>query len=250
MSTITGTATLTCGYAYAYALDNTGSNTVFSGGTAGDAPVQPGTWAGVAQVHTGTSGDDVLFVKSVASGFYADGFGFYKDGGTQNMHAYIGNGAEQSAPLYDMTSITGDNIFHAFVGTYDGATVRLYVDGVEVGSGTATTGYTNPTQPLSIHALVGGANYGDFKTMGVAMSTEVLSGTEITTWLAAVKSSNNVTPLPSGTTYTYSAADLYDPTNPPNYRFSTWDASDSGPQLSDATTGAVCIEDTTPSYGW
>lgn len=48
----------------------------------------------------------------------------------------------------DAGSGVWDGAFHHVAGTYDGATVRLYVDGVQVGSGTPTTisiGYGLPT---------------------------------------------------------------------------------------------------------
>ena len=111
--------------------------------------LRPATAVTVDAWVKGTAADvddaDYIVSKSLTSGVssYAlysrpgDGIAFYVKPTT---------GAQVESPI--ATGIWDGN-FHHVLGTYDGSFVRLYVDGVEVGSGTAATG---PIQYGTTHA--------------------------------------------------------------------------------------------------
>jgi predicted ribosomally synthesized peptide with SipW-like signal peptide len=60
-------------------------------------------------------------------------------GSSGGLRFYIGYSSTQWIPSPDAGTGVWDGNWHHIVGTYDGVKVQLYKDGVEVGSGTATT---------------------------------------------------------------------------------------------------------------
>jgi len=68
-------------------------------------------------------------------------------GASGGLVFYISNGSID-VPSPDAGTGLWDDVWHHVAGTFDGSTVRLYVDGVEIGSGTPTTlsiGYGLPS---------------------------------------------------------------------------------------------------------
>src|SRR2546425_705792 len=78
-----------------------------------------------------------------------------------NIRFYIYDGTNRIEAPAPPPAIPWDGNWHMAAGTYDGSTVRLYLDGVEIGAGTAATNnidYTN-TAPLVFGDFgVGGGN--------------------------------------------------------------------------------------------
>ena len=76
---------------------------------------------------------------------------------TEGLHFYIFNGTS-IAVSPAATDAMWDGNWHMAAGTYDGTTVRLYVDGTEVGSGTPTTGDIGYGLALSNDFVIGNTN--------------------------------------------------------------------------------------------
>lgn len=95
--------------------------------------------------------------------------------------------------------VVGDvGSLHAIVGTYDGATVRMYFNKAQVGAGTAGTGYATPSATLRT-AIGAGDNNGtdsfaatSYEIMGVFFTDAVMSLAEIQAWSDASKAANDV----------------------------------------------------------
>ena len=99
-----------------------------------------------AWVRASSPGVFKSIVTKGASGATAASYALYT-GASGGLIFYVFNGS-----TFVLSPDAGrgvwDGAFHHVAGTYDGATVRLYVDGVQVGSGTPTTisiGYGLPT---------------------------------------------------------------------------------------------------------
>jgi hypothetical protein len=65
-------------------------------------------------------------------------YGLYT-GASGGLEFYVSNGAYSLTVSPDATTGIWDGRWHRVVGTYDGSTVRLYVDGRQVGTGTPST---------------------------------------------------------------------------------------------------------------
>jgi len=90
-------------------------------------------------------GSSRYIVAKGASGGTAASYAFYTSGGGLAFYIFNGSG-------YELSPNAGDGVWdgnwHHIAGTYDAEVVRLYVDGGEIGTGTATTigiGYSLPT---------------------------------------------------------------------------------------------------------
>ncbi len=83
-------------------------------------------------------------LPSCNGGSYALYTGYSSPGGANlglTFYVWTSGGAAVLSPVLPSTHpIWTDNAWHAVTGTYDGARVRLYVDGAEVGAGTAASG--------------------------------------------------------------------------------------------------------------
>src|SRR6266511_2229899 len=101
----------------------------------------------VASWFRGTSspGSFKYIVSKGATGCLSGSYGLYtsESGG---MAFYIGDGSNQFVRSPEAPASVWDGKWHNAAGTFDGSTVRLFIDGVEVGNGTPTsTGITyNP----------------------------------------------------------------------------------------------------------
>jgi PKD repeat protein len=109
---------------------------------AGNQPLlQPATVTVLAWVRaSGTPGAlEYVVSQGTAGGCTYSSYGLYTGDDVSALRFYIFNG---TAPVASPRAGEGiwDGAWHMVAGTYDGAAVRLYVDGQEVGSGTATSG--------------------------------------------------------------------------------------------------------------
>ncbi len=79
--------------------------------------------------------------KYIAGKVYSGSNGSYNlyTGGSGGLRFYIGYGSGQWIPSPDAGTGIWDGEWHHIVGTYDGAKVRLFVDGAEIGSGSSAT---------------------------------------------------------------------------------------------------------------
>ena len=103
------------------------------------ASLQPGAVTVAAWVnHAGNPGGNKYIVSKGAKGCEAASYALYSGEPGLNLRFYVFDGSTfVESP--DGGAGVWDGNWHFVVGTYDGAAVRLYVDGVEVGSGTPTS---------------------------------------------------------------------------------------------------------------
>jgi Concanavalin A-like lectin/glucanases superfamily len=84
----------------------------------------------------GSPGDFKYIVAKGADGCQAGSYGLYS-GPNGGLMFYVATTGGSYAQSPDAGSGVWDGGWHLATGTYDGSTVRLYVDGVQVGAGTA-----------------------------------------------------------------------------------------------------------------
>jgi hypothetical protein len=146
----------------------------FAGGqfvTVPDSPsLEPQKVSVLALVRGSTSPGTYRYVVSKgAMGCTTASYGLYT-GSNGGMAFYVYNGVNYEVSPEAQPSIWNGK-WHVVAGTYDGSTVRLFVDGAEVGSGTtalpASIAYGLPTQDGGlIGAYDGGSCSDDFTFVG------------------------------------------------------------------------------------
>lgn len=87
----------------------------------------------------GSPGDFDYIVDKGATGCLTASYGLYT-GPNGGLIFYVSNDGLVGIHSPDAGTGVWDGKWHSIVGTYDGSSVRLYVDGIEVGSGTPDTG--------------------------------------------------------------------------------------------------------------
>ncbi|HWD76367.1 MAG TPA: LamG domain-containing protein [Solirubrobacteraceae bacterium] len=105
--------------------------------------------------HAGSPGDYRYIVAKGATGCIAASYGLYTgpDGG---LEFYVSQSRGTAyAPSPDDGFGVWDGHWHLVVGTFDGASIRLFVDGTEVGSGTAFRGSLEYVLPDSNDLYIG-----------------------------------------------------------------------------------------------
>lgn len=113
-----------------------------------EAPSSPSLQSAAVTVmawvrNAGTPGHDQYVVAEGAKGCFASAYALYT-GPSGNLSFYVSDGSTfVESP--DANPSIWDGNWHLATGSYDGAKVRLYVDGVEVGGGTATSLVINYT---------------------------------------------------------------------------------------------------------
>lgn len=105
-----------------------------------------------------------------ANGCLAASYGLYT-GAAGGLQFYVSTGGGTSWALSpDSGSGIWDGNWHSVIGTYDGLTVRLYVDGAEVGSGTPDTSGISYGLPTSNDLMIG--DYAGCSGLGFAGSID------------------------------------------------------------------------------
>ena len=105
--------------------------------------------------QTGTPGDYRYVLAKGANGCVAASYGLYTGpGGGLEFYVAQGRGSIY-ARSPDAGQSIWDGTWHLAVGTYDGSTIRLYVDGSQVGSGTAWSGNLEYLLPNSNDFYIG-----------------------------------------------------------------------------------------------
>lgn len=104
-------------------------------------------------------------------------FGFYQSAGSGKINWRI----KTAGGLVDILSnVITDGNWHHLVGTYDGATMRIYEDGVEVGSGIAQTGGILATATdLHFGSLDGSSLFWDGGLDEISIFDEVKSASDL-----------------------------------------------------------------------
>lgn len=110
-----------------------------------DPSLEPTTVTVDAWVRAGSPGNNSYIVTKGVDTCRAASYALYTSGGGLTFYVFDGGDVVRSP-----NAGTGiwDNQWHHVAGTFDGSSVRLYVDGAEVGSGTPTSisiGYNLPT---------------------------------------------------------------------------------------------------------
>ena len=139
------------------ALSFNGSNVVDV--TSPSASIEPATVSVTAWVKNGGSpGDFRYIVAKGASGCDSAAYGIYT-GSNGGLEFYVGNGSTSSGTDYVVSPDAGtriwDGAWHHVVGTFDGNTVRLYVDDTQIGSGTGYSGTIAYTRRDSNDLFIG-----------------------------------------------------------------------------------------------
>lgn len=116
---------------------------------------------------TGSAVTLEAWVKGTGQGTYKYLVSKYVGGGGYGLYT----GSSATLNFFVITSVTGfamatapaspwDNVWHYVVGTYDGATVKLYVDGLMVGTVTATGSIgSSSSAALNLARYNGGSGY-------------------------------------------------------------------------------------------
>ncbi|MGA9857127.1 MAG: LamG domain-containing protein [Solirubrobacteraceae bacterium] len=160
--TLQGGASWSAGrFSGALSFDGTGSVDVPDNSALEPASVSVSAW-----VNSSTSpGKFKYIVAKGASGCLAASYGLYT-GPNGGLEFYASsNGGTSWVQSPDAGNQVWDGQWHNVVGTYDGSTVRLYVDGQQVGSGSADTApiaYGLPTSndlTFANYAGCSGLNY-------------------------------------------------------------------------------------------
>lgn len=104
----------------------------------GSLSLQPAAVTVMAWVRNqGSPGQDQYVLTEGARGCFAGAYALYT-GPSGNLSFYVSDGGTfVESP--DASPSVWDGNWHLAAGTYDGAAVRLYVDGVQVGQGTPTS---------------------------------------------------------------------------------------------------------------
>ena len=129
------------------------------GDTAGDGEVwkySGGSWTMIA-------GDGINAAWDANVIEYVSSFSVYKG----KLYAGTGNSANVDAAVWsygnngyvETTASTTDTNWHHYAATYDGSTMKIYVDGVEGGSASASVTIPDSTKPLLV-----GTTYGAMET--------------------------------------------------------------------------------------
>ena len=131
------------------------------------------TW--VQSDVTNYAGTSYLISKYHTGGF--GGWRLYLDGFEQLNFQVFTSGGNSTATS---GTILSDNNWHMVVGTYDGANIRIYWDGVEVGSAAETGTITNRVEPIMIHgALTATSSSFDGRYDATSIYNRALSPSEI-----------------------------------------------------------------------
>jgi hypothetical protein len=148
--------------------------------------------------HAGSPGTYRYIIAKGGNGCIAASYGLYSgpDGGLQFYVSHDHGSVYARSP--DAGERVWDGNWHLAVGTYNGTTVRLYIDGVEVGSGTSWPGSLEYLLPSSNDFYIG--NYpscqphhflGDIDS--VAVWDHALSASEIRALLPGATAPSNPT---------------------------------------------------------
>jgi len=111
-----------------------------------------------------------------------------------------GAGTFVSSPVRSQTASENGKWF-VLHGTYDGTTVRLYFNGAEVGSGTATSGYT--ASAGTVRMRVGGLSIDGFAATGITIGgisgsdSVVLTGPQVLAHFNAIKNKREMVSITS-----------------------------------------------------
>jgi hypothetical protein len=146
----------------------------FNGGDV-DIPSTPGLEGSQvtvsAWVKSATDpGNFKYIVSKGAEGCLAASYGLYS-GANGGLEFYVaGNGGLSFTISPDAGSGIWDGNWHNVIGTFDGSTVRLYLDGKEVGSGTPDNGSISYGLDNGNDLMVG--NYGGCSGLGFSGSVD------------------------------------------------------------------------------
>jgi hypothetical protein len=175
--------------------------------------------------------------------------GWFVRTGTTNatlvFGAASGAGVGTTAPAYTITAGDVGKVI-GFVGVHDGSNLRLYVNRVEVGSGTAITGYT----PQSTATRIGARNTGlepadNITILGCAGGHGVPSLAEVQALFDLMKSSCDVRSISGKTSSLWSAKRDFAGTTAP----ATLDDK-SGSEDMSRVGSALTASSWVPSWGW
>jgi len=135
---------------------------------------EPVSWGGWARTET-ESGIPLIMSKSDGSNYVT--FDIRIDYGTLVTSGGFYDGTWHRA-AYGWVPSSGE--WHFYFVTYDGSTIRLYVDGVEVGTHDTTAAWPTGTGSLAIGRYEwGGSNYIDGTAKSVRIYDRALSASEI-----------------------------------------------------------------------
>jgi len=126
------------------------------------ASLQPTAVTSMAWVkNLGTPGADSYILSQGADACAAASYALFTASGGVGFYVFDGTNFEES-PLATPAQVWDGN-WHLVTGTYDGATVQLYLDGAAVAPGTPATltiNYAQPNQNFYIGAYQGSCQFG------------------------------------------------------------------------------------------
>jgi Concanavalin A-like lectin/glucanases superfamily len=150
----------------------------------------------------GSPGDYKYIVAKGATGCIAASYGVYS-GPNGGLQFYVSRGrGVVYARSPDAGTRVWDGNWHSVVGTFDGSMIRLFVDGVEVGSGTSYPGSLEYLLPESNDLFIGdypGCQTHEFVGVidDVMVWNRTLSTAEIKALMSTKSDGNGSTPTPN-----------------------------------------------------